>query len=87
MLGTKPYTFYFITGSQSLYGSATLEQAREHVQKMVDGLNVDDSLPFFIEFKPLVTTPAEIREVCLAANVDKMCAMSRWNRSWIGQKW
>lgn len=74
MLPIKAYSFWFITGSQHLYGPETLEEAARHSRTIVDTLNARESLPYQIAFKPIVTTPDEIRNVCVAANSDPDCA-------------
>lgn len=74
MLQMKPYVFYFVTGSQHLYGPETLVQVEEHARTITISLDEDESVPFSIVFKPIVTTPDAIRDVCLAANSDENCA-------------
>ena len=39
MKSIKEYEFWFVTGSQHLYGPETLEQVAKDSQAMVDGLN------------------------------------------------
>ena len=74
MLKLKPYEFWFITGSQHLYGEETLRQVDEHSKKISDSLNTDSAIPFKVVFKPVVTTPEAIRKVCIEANSDDNCA-------------
>jgi len=66
--------FWFVTGSQHLYGMETLRQVDEHSKAMTEALNKDSAIPYQIVFKPVVTTPEEIRKVCLEANSDNSCA-------------
>jgi L-arabinose isomerase len=61
MLKVKPYTFWFATGSQHLYGPETLRQVEAHSRQIVQGLNEDASIPFNIVYKPVLTTPDAIR--------------------------
>ncbi|WP_274650564.1 L-arabinose isomerase [Paenibacillus humicola] len=74
MLSVKPYRFWFVTGSQHLYGPETLLEVAEHSQTIVRGLNGDDAVPFEIVFKPVLTTPEEIYRLCIEANADSGCA-------------
>ena len=74
MMSLKAYNFWFVTGSQHLYGPKTLEEVAGHSRIMVDTLNSRNSLPYQIIFKPIVTTPEEILNVCIAANSDPDCA-------------
>lgn len=74
MIKIKPYTFWFVTGSQHLYGPETLAQVDEHSAHIVRELNNDSKVPYEIVFKPVVKTPEEIRQVCLDANGDENCA-------------
>ncbi len=68
------YEFWFITGSQHLYGEETLRQVAEHSQAMVKGLGESKALPCKIVYKPVVKTPDEISEVIREANHSKQCA-------------
>jgi len=70
----KPYVFWFITGSQHLYGPETLEQVEEHSQRICNELDRDTSHPFQILYKPVVTAPEGILKLCREANNDDSCA-------------
>lgn len=50
MLSIKPYQFWFVTGSQHLYGPETIEEVAEHSRQITAGLNSDDAVPFEIVF-------------------------------------
>ncbi|MFS0752761.1 L-arabinose isomerase [Oceanobacillus sp. 1P07AA] len=71
MLTIKPYTFWFVTGSQSLYGEETLKEVEDNSKQIVEALN--ENLPFNIEFKAVVTTTTEIQQVVREANVKESC--------------
>lgn len=73
-LTVKPYTFWFVTGSQHLYGPETLLQVDQDSQQMVEGLNASGKIPYRIVFKPVVKTSEEIYQVLTAANQDEDCA-------------
>jgi L-arabinose isomerase len=70
----KKYEFWFVTGSQHLYGPETLEQVAEHSAAMAAALDSDPSVPGRVVFKPVVKTPDEIRRLCVEANSDDGCA-------------
>jgi len=64
---------WFLTGSQHLYGEATLKQVAENSQRIVASLDDSNRLPAKIVWKPILTGPEAILEVCLAANSDPGC--------------
>jgi len=70
----KKNEFWFITGSQHLYGNETLKQVEANSKMIVEGINGDDAIPATLVFKKLVTTPDEIKSVMEAANFDPNCA-------------
>ncbi|MFC5531380.1 L-arabinose isomerase [Cohnella yongneupensis] len=74
MLKLKPYVFWFVTGSQHLYGPETLEEVAAHSAEIAENLAADAKIPFPILFKPVVKTPEEIRQICIEANSDESCA-------------
>lgn len=74
MLTIKPYQFWFVTGSQHLYGPETIQEVNDHSSQITAGLNTDAVIPFEIIFKPVLTTADEIRKMAIAANSDEACA-------------
>lgn len=74
MKSIKEYEFWFVTGSQHLYGPETLEQVAKDSQAMVDGLNASGKMPCKIVYKPTVKTPAEIKKIFKEASYDDKCA-------------
>ncbi len=70
----KQYEFWFITGSQHLYGEEVIKTVEEHSKLMVEGLAKDSVIPAKIVFKSVVTTPDEITRVCEEANFAENCA-------------
>jgi L-arabinose isomerase len=74
MLKTKQYQFWFVTGSQHLYGHETIQQVEDHSRQIVEGLNQDETIPFEVVLKPVLTTPDAIRRLCIDANTDENCA-------------
>ncbi|HNY16554.1 MAG TPA: L-arabinose isomerase, partial [Treponemataceae bacterium] len=74
MIKLDAYEFWFLTGSQDLYGDETLRQVAEDSKKVVEALNADGKMPCKIVWKPTLLTPDTIR-VCLEqANADPKCA-------------
>jgi L-arabinose isomerase len=70
----KNYVFWFVTGSQHLYGEETLKEVAGNSQKIVEFFNASDDITYEIVWKPTVKTPDEITQLCIAANADSTCA-------------
>lgn len=70
----KKYTFWFVTGSQHLYGPEILQKVADHSGIMADAMSKDSSIPFEVEFKPVVKTSEEIASLFEEANTNKECA-------------
>ncbi|HYH04838.1 MAG TPA: L-arabinose isomerase [Bacillota bacterium] len=68
----KQYEFWFVTGSQNLYGEATLAQVAEHAKEMV--LELDPRLCGELVNKGVMKTPEEITQLIKEANYDDQCA-------------
>jgi L-arabinose isomerase len=84
-------SFWFITGSQHLYGPVALQQVASNSQHIVNELNASGVLPHPVVFKPILTRPEEIRALCLEANGAADCAgLILWmhtfspSKMWIG---
>ena len=73
MIDLKTYEVWFVTGSQHLYGPETLAQVAEHSREIAEALNTTEKIPVKVVFKPVLTTPEAIRELCLEANSSKHC--------------
>lgn len=65
--------FWFVVGSQHLYGPEVLKTVAEHATIMVDGFNKDALVPFKVINAGVVTTPEEITQVMKKANADDAC--------------
>ncbi|MBO1005125.1 L-arabinose isomerase [Pseudogracilibacillus auburnensis] len=74
MLKTKAYEFWFVTGSQLLYGEDVLRQVEEHSKIMAAGIDDDSSISYKIVFKSVVKESDAIRKLFLEANADENCA-------------
>ncbi|MEO8357037.1 MAG: L-arabinose isomerase [Chloroflexota bacterium] len=73
MLDLKQYEVWFVTGSQHLYGPQTLETVAVHSREIAASLGESAHVPVKVIFKPVLTTPDAIRELCLEANSTKNC--------------
>jgi L-arabinose isomerase len=70
----RNWTFWFVIGSQNLYGPETLAQVAEDGQRIAAGLDASGRLPYRIVPKPVLTSAEEIRRLVLDANSDDDCA-------------
>jgi L-arabinose isomerase len=91
MADLKQLQIWFITGSQHLYGPETLKQVAEHSQTIAKALHGCAQISVSIIFKPVVTTPEEIYNICTEVNTAKNCiGMIAWMHTfspakmWIG---
>ena len=73
MIKLTEYEVWFVTGSQHLYGPKTLEQVAEHSREIASALSDSAHIPMQVVFKPVLTTPESIRELCLEANSANNC--------------
>ena len=64
---------WFVTGSQHLYGEATLKQVAEHSRLIAKSLNDSPELPVKVVFRPTVKSPEEIYQTCQEANDTRDC--------------
>jgi len=73
MIDLHQFEVWFVTGSQQLYGPETLEQVATHSQTIAQALAGSDKIPVKVLYKPVLTTPEAIHELCLAANAANQC--------------
>ncbi len=73
MIDLKQYEVWFVTGSQHLYGAETLEKVAEHSREIAGAINQSVQMPVRVVFKPVLTTPEAIKQLCLEANSDRTC--------------
>ena len=64
---------WFVTGSQHLYGEETLIQVEEHSRIIARTLSENSKMPVKIAFKPVLTTPDTILNLCIEANSAPDC--------------
>ena len=68
MIDLKSLEVWFVTGSQHLYGEATLKKVAEHSQEISKALNASAQIPVSIVFKPVLKTPEEVLSLFIEAN-------------------
>jgi L-arabinose isomerase len=64
---------WFVTGSQHLYGPETLRQVASDSKAISESLDNSPKIPVRILFKPVLTTPESIFELCTDANNNRNC--------------
>lgn len=73
MVNYDNFEAWFVTGSQHLYGEETLQQVAEDSKTIAQALSESAKIPVKIVFKPVLKTPDEIYQLCLAANASPNC--------------
>ncbi len=64
---------WFVTGSQHLYGPDTLKQVAADSSVIADAFDKNPGIGVKVVFKPVLTTPESVTELCQAANNDGKC--------------
>lgn len=70
----KEYEFWFVVGSQFLYGPEVLETVAARAEEMAAKMNESGVLPCKIVYKVTAKTPEEISNVVKEANYQDACA-------------
>ncbi|MGD1817829.1 MAG: L-arabinose isomerase [Pleomorphochaeta sp.] len=70
----KDYTFWFLTGSQDLYGEETLKQVEIHSKEIIEGLNSSNNLACKLIYKDILINSRNIEKTIKEANLDDNCA-------------
>ncbi len=73
MIDLRKNEVWFVTGSQHLYGPETLQQVAEHSQIIARELDQSKHIPVRVVFKPVLTTPDSIYQLCMEANAAPSC--------------
>ncbi|MGI4853912.1 MAG: L-arabinose isomerase [Janthinobacterium lividum] len=73
MTNLKQLEIWFVTGSQHLYGAETLAKVASNSQAIAASLDGEATMPCRVIFKPVLTTPDEIRSLCREANNSELC--------------
>jgi L-arabinose isomerase len=81
---------WFVTGSQHLYGEETLAKVAANSKEVAGALNAAEEIAADVVWKPVVTTPESVLDVCRAANAaDECVGLVMWmhtfspSRMWI----
>jgi len=87
---TQP-KLWFVCGSQHLYGPGPLEEVAQHGREIAAALDASTTVALPVQFRGVLTTPEDIRRLCLEANSDPECAgLVLWmhtfspSKMWIG---
>ena len=70
----KDFEFWFVVGSQFLYGPKVLDTVAARAAEMADRLNASGNLPCKVVYKVTAKTNQEITELVREANHDPRCA-------------
>lgn len=73
-MSMKQYEFWFVVGSQFLYGPQVLETVAKRAAEMADALNASGNLPCKLVYKVTAKTNKEITDIVREANYDEKCA-------------
>nr|7CHL_A Chain A, Hybrid Arabinose isomerase [synthetic construct]7CHL_B Chain B, Hybrid Arabinose isomerase [synthetic construct]7CHL_C Chain C, Hybrid Arabinose isomerase [synthetic construct]7CHL_D Chain D, Hybrid Arabinose isomerase [synthetic construct]7CHL_E Chain E, Hybrid Arabinose isomerase [synthetic construct]7CHL_F Chain F, Hybrid Arabinose isomerase [synthetic construct]7CHL_G Chain G, Hybrid Arabinose isomerase [synthetic construct]7CHL_H Chain H, Hybrid Arabinose isomerase [syntheti len=68
------YEFWFVVGSQHLYGDEALAQVEAHAREMVPALQAAVGNAHVLRWKGVLKDADEIRRLCLEASADDVCA-------------
>ncbi|URZ01099.1 L-arabinose isomerase [Clostridium felsineum] len=79
MLKNKKLEFWFVVGSQNLYGEEALAEVKKDSEEIVDCLNKSGKLPYTIVFKALATSADEIKHIVKEVNYnDEVAGVITW---------
>lgn len=79
MLQVKNYEFWFVAGSQFLYGEEQLANVARNAQDVVDKLNASGKLPYKVVCKGVMTTPDGITQFMKDVNYhDEVAGVITW---------
>ena len=70
----QEYEFWFVVGSQFLYGPEVLEIVDKRAQEMAEELSRSEAIPCKVVYKCTAKTSGEITSVIRDANHDEKCA-------------
>ena len=68
------YEFWFIVGSQVLYGEETLRQVEKNSRAIVDAMNAGGELSYKLVYKDTIKTAAGVTALIKEANYSDACA-------------
>ncbi len=64
---------WFVTGSQHLYGPETLQKVAENSRAIAESLDAAPAIPAKVVWKPTLTSPDAILELCQQATASRNC--------------
>ncbi len=67
------FELWFMTGSQDLYGEATLRQVALDSERIAAALDDSAAIPVRVVYKPVVKSSASIAAACTAASAEPAC--------------
>ena len=70
----KQYEFWFLVGSQFLYGPQVLDTVAARAAEMAQKMNASGKLPYKLVYKATMKTNQEITAMIREANYSKVCA-------------
>ncbi|WP_317327921.1 L-arabinose isomerase [Enterococcus faecium] len=71
--------FWFVVGSQHLYGEEALREVKKHAQEMVDELNENGQLPYPIRLQELAVTADTITKIMKEVNYrEEVAGVITW---------
>ena len=73
-MSMKQYEFWFVVGSQFLYGPEVLETVARRAAEMAEWMNQSGRLPCKVVYKVTAKTQQEIADVVREANYQPSCA-------------
>jgi L-arabinose isomerase len=74
MIDLKQFEFWFVTGSQHLYGPKALEKVAANARQVAAALDAAPGIPATILFQPVIKSAEEATALCQRANSDPACA-------------
>lgn len=79
MLTNNKKEFWFVVGSQHLYGEEALEEVRAHAKEMVEVLNNSGKLPYPLVLQELAVSPEVITKIMKEVNYqEKVAGVITW---------
>ncbi len=79
MLNIGEKEFWFVVGSQHLYGEGALREVKKHAQEMVDELNENGQLPYPIRLQELAVTADTITKIMKEVNYrEEVAGVITW---------
>lgn len=79
MLNIGEKEFWFVVGSQNLYGEEALREVKKHAQEMVDELNENGQLPYPIRLQELAVTADTITKIMKEVNYrEEVAGVITW---------